>query len=195
MNQEELAAVIGKTAALMEQFDRRCGDIDARLQSLTQQLESLVGQVPAVVERSTDNILRTVPGQIMQRVGEGLEQSIRTHEARVHDSGSTLAQRAQTLAQQLQRMERLHKHMVWKTIAATATCLLLLLGGGAWLSMHYARVIRDNQIASELLSAYNRADVMLCEDGQLCANVQAQGMRYGAHEQYLPVKPRQLEQP
>lgn len=195
MNQEELATVIGKTAALMEQFDRRCGDIDSRLQSLSQQLESMALQLPAIVERSTDNAVRTLPGQIVHKLGEGLEQSVRTHEARLHDSGSTLAQRTQTLAQQLQRMERLHKHLVWKTITVTATCLLLLLGGGAWLATHYAGVIRHNQIAGELLNAYNHADVMLCGDGQLCANVQPKDKRYGANEQYLPVKPRPLEQP
>ena len=86
--------------------------------------------------------------------------------------------------------ERLHRLVVWKTAAAVAGCLALLLAGGVWLSMHYARVIRDNRLDAETVQAYNRADIARCGDGQLCARVDLKGRRFGDHGQYLPIKPR-----
>jgi antitoxin (DNA-binding transcriptional repressor) of toxin-antitoxin stability system len=56
--------------------------------------------------------------------------------------------------------------------------------------MHYASVIRDNQLSAELLRAYNGADVTLCDHGRLCANVDIRARRYGERGQYLPVAPR-----
>jgi hypothetical protein len=73
---------------------------------------------------------------------------------------------------------------------ALALALALLLVGGAWLSLHYTRVIRDNQLSAELLKAYNGADVILCGNGKLCANVDTRGARYGDNRQYLPVRSR-----
>ena len=91
---------------------------------------------------------------------------------------------------QLARLERLHRLLLWKTVGAVAACLVLLLAGGAWLSMHYAGVIRDNQLSAELLRAYNGADVTLCDGGRLCANIDTSARRYGERGQYVPVAPR-----
>ena len=56
--------------------------------------------------------------------------------------------------------------------------------------MHYTKVIEDNQITADLMRAFNRADVVLCEKNQLCANVDTKGKRYGDHKQYFPVPGR-----
>lgn len=56
--------------------------------------------------------------------------------------------------------------------------------------MHYARVIRDKQLAAGLLQAYNGADVTLCGKGVLCATVDIRGAHYGQNRQYLLVKAR-----
>jgi hypothetical protein len=56
--------------------------------------------------------------------------------------------------------------------------------------MHYADVIKQNQMSADLVTLYNHADVTIC-DGRLCANVDPKGKRYGQHGEYATVKERQ----
>jgi hypothetical protein len=190
MDEQELTALIGKTAALMEQFDRRCGDIDGRLQALAAELERVTRQVPTIVRQSADGTLATLPALVLDRMGSGLERPVQDYQQRVRTAGTEIEGAALRLSGQISRLERLHRLLLWKTVGAVAACLALLLGGGAWLSMHYAGVIRDNQLSAELLRAYNSADVTLCERGRLCARVDPAARRYGDHGQYAPVAPR-----
>lgn len=189
MHQDELTGLIARTAALMEQFERRCIDIDRRQQALSQDLQRLAQQVPAAVKQSADSSLQTLPGQLLGRVQAGLEQPVSAYEQRLRDAGVLLGDGSRTLAGQLQRMERLHRHLVWKTMGVALGSLLLVAVVGAWLSSHYYGEIRDNQIAAELLKAYDAADVVLCEQ-RLCANVDRESEAYGEQEQYLPVRAR-----
>lgn len=190
MDQQQLSALISKTAALMEQFDRRCGAIDGRLQTLTGELETVARQVPAIVRQSADGSLATLPALVMDRMSAGLERPVHDYQQRVRTAGTEIEGAALRLSGQLARLERLHLLLLWKTVGAVAACLVLLLGGGAWLSMHYAGVIRDNQLSAELLRAYNGADVTLCDGGRLCANIDTGARRYGERGQYVPVAPR-----
>ncbi|MDS0831781.1 relaxation protein, partial [Xanthomonas citri pv. punicae] len=96
---------------------------------------------------------------------------------------------AQSLADQLKRIERGQRLLLWKGAAVVLGSLLLLLGGGGWLLGQYRQQIRDTQLRAELLRAYNAADVTLC-GGQLCANVDTKGAAYGDRRQYRLVKPR-----
>jgi hypothetical protein len=66
----------------------------------------------------------------------------------------------------------------------------LLLAGGVWLSMHYAKIIEDNQLTAELMTTYNHADLVMCEKNQLCANVDTKAKHYGDRRQYVPVLAR-----
>ena len=68
--------------------------------------------------------------------------------------------------------------------------LALLLAGGIWLSLHYTRVIAENQLAAETTRAYNQADIARCGDGQLCAHVDLKAKRFGDQGQYVPIRPR-----
>lgn len=189
MIQDELSALIDKTATLMEMFERRTSDIDTRQQVLSEQLQGLAQQLPATVRQSADAALQILPQQILGKIGSGLDKPVNDYEQRLREAGALLRDGSQTLVQQLQRMERLHKQLVWKVVGVTATCLLVLVVGGAWLSSHYYQLVRDNQIAAELLTAYNAADVMVCEE-QLCVNVDPKGKRHGDQGQYLPARPR-----
>lgn len=190
MDEQQLSALISKTAALMEQFDRRCGDIDGRLQALAAELDRVTRQVPAIVRQSADGSLVSLPARVMDAVGCGLERPVHDYQQRVRTAGTEIESAALRLSGQIGRLERLHRLLLWKTVGAMAACLVLLLGGGAWLSMHYTDVIRNNQISAELLRAYNTADVTLCERGRLCANIDASAGRYGERGQYAPVAPR-----
>lgn len=190
MQEDELNALIDKTATLMAQYERRGERIDARLQALGRALQDLAGRVPEVVRDSADEALRSVSSRAADSVRAGLEAPLQDYRERLRRAGADIGGAAQVLAGQVDQIRRLHRAVVWKLFGAAVLALALLTGGGAWLSLHYARVIRDHQRAAELLQAYDRADVVLCGGGELCANVDAKRARYGDRGQYLPVKRR-----
>jgi hypothetical protein len=192
MDEQALSDLISKTAMLMEKFERNCNEIDQRQQALTQHLNDLTQRLPLVVQQSADSSLQTLPGELLGRVQSGLEQPVSQYEKRLSDAGAKVGEGSGALAQQLQRMERLHKHLVWKTAAVAIGSMVLVLVGGIWLSAHYYGIIRENQVSADLLKAYNSADVALCgkNNDQLCANIDRESAAYGAEGKYVPVKPR-----
>lgn len=187
MDEQELSALISKTAVLMEQFERRCADIDARLQSLGNQLEHTSEQVPAIVRQSADGSLMSLPGLVISKLGDGLEHPVHDYQQRLGVAGKAVEGAARQLSGELSQWQRLHRLLLWKAVAAVTTSLALLLVGGIWLSMHYAKVIRENQLTAEQLTAYRQADIAACGDSQLCAHVDLKGHRFGNHGQYLPI--------
>ena len=189
MNQDELTGVISQTALLMEQFERRCEHVGERLQTLIQDMDALTSQLPAVVRQSADASLKALPAQLIHQARDGLEQAAHGYQERLRSSGGEIATSTKVLAEQIRRMEQLHRHLVWKTVGATTICFALLLAGGVWLSVHYTKVIEQNQLSARLMKAYNEADVNLCGE-QLCAHVDTRAGRFGEHKQYLLVLPR-----
>src|SRR4030095_8188707 len=111
MDQDHLSALIAKTAVLMEQFERRCDEIERHQASLSQDLQHLAEQVPAVVRQSADQSLRTLTGEVAGR----LQQPVQDYERRLQRAGEELTTGAQELARQLVRLQHLHRHLVWKT--------------------------------------------------------------------------------
>lgn len=190
MNAQELTNLISKTAMLMEQFDRRCSAIEQRMQSLGGELQRTTQQVPSIVRQSADGSLVALPGLVMEKLGGGLDRPVHDYQQRVAVAGREVESAAQALSGQIERMQRMHRLLIWKTVAAVTGCLGLLLAGGIWLSMHYTQVIRENQLAADTTRAYNQADIARCGDDQLCAHVDLKGKRFGDHGQYLPIKPR-----
>ncbi len=190
MQQDELTALIDKTATLMAQYERRGAVIDARLQALGDTLQGLTQQLPLVVRMSTEGALQTLPAEMASLMRGALGPSIGEYRQRLDAAGQDIGTAAHALAAQISQLQRLHRQLIWNTTGAVALALALLLAGGAWLSLHYTRVIRDNQLSAELLKAYNGADVALCGSGKLCANVDTRGARLGQNRQYLPVKSR-----
>ena len=190
MEQDELTALIDKTATLMTQYERRGAAIDSRLQALGDALHGLTQQLPAVLKTSADGVLQALPSEMGSVLRTGLGQSMGDYRQRLDTAGRDVELASQALAGQLSRLQQLHRQLIWRTGGVVVLALVLLLTGGAWLSVHYTRVIRDNQLSAELLQAYNGADVTLCSNGKLCANVDTRGAHYGEHRQYLTVKPR-----
>lgn len=190
MQSDELNALIDKTATLMVQYERRGAHIDARLQELGDVLQGLTQQLPAVVKASTEGLLQTLPGEMAETVRAGLGESMSSYRQGLHVARGEVERATHALAAQISHLQNLHRRLVWKTIGAAWISLALLLGGGAWLSLHYIHVIRDNQLSAELVKAYSSADVVLCGTGELCANVDNKHARYGERAQYLPIKSR-----
>ncbi|GAB3374961.1 hypothetical protein GCM10027431_28150 [Lysobacter rhizosphaerae] len=167
MSEYNEVARISRIAALVEHFERRCEQSSAELRQLTQ-------QVPMVLRKAADDELKRLPGEIIASVRQGIERPVAGYEARLEEASQQLHKAAFALSAQLERAERLHKHLVWKVAGIALGTLALLLVAGGWLSNRYYDEIRRNQVAAELLKAYNAADVTLC-DGRLCANVGQQG--------------------
>jgi len=190
MQQDDVVALVNKTAELMVQFERRCADIEQHQQTQTEHLQHVIQQLPGITRQTAESALQTLPSLVLGNVKRGLEQPVAEYQQRLHESGTQVRNDMQTLAAQIQRMEQLQRHLVWKVSSVVLGSLLLLLVGGAWLSMHYIHVIEENQLSADLLKAYNAADVTLCDKGQLCANVDAKGQHYGDRKQYVPVIPR-----
>jgi hypothetical protein len=178
-NHENALALVSKLAAVVEQFDRRCEQTSRDIRQLAQ-------QVPLSIQRSADEQLRQLTGDIARHVQGGIEQPVQAYEQRLREASQQLQQASTTLARQLQQAEALQKHLAWKAAGITLGSLALLWGAGIWLSTHYYDEIRANQVSAELLKAYNQSDVTLCGH-QLCAKVDVKDKRYG---EYVPVKPR-----
>lgn len=182
MQYDELMELASKVAALMEQFERRCETLEERLQGLAQQL-------PVAFRQSSDGLLQHLPGQVLNKVREGLDRPLNDYEQRLRGAQGGLSEGSRIIDGQIRRLEALHRGLAWKVLGVTCGCLALLLAGGIWLSMHYARVIEENQLNADLLRRYNIADVVPCGE-QLCANVDPKGPRAGDHQQYLPIRTR-----
>lgn len=189
MDQQALTALISKTAQLMEQFERRCDHIGTGLHASTKQMDVLTSQLPGVVRQSADTALGVLPEQVLRSTRQGLDQAAHQYQERLDASGRAMAESTRVMTAQIQRLEKLHRHLVWKTVGAVAMCIVLLAVGGSWLSMHYAQVIKQNQLSAQLMKAYNEADVTLCE-GRLCAHVEPKARRFGSKGEYLLVAPR-----
>ncbi|USI99533.1 relaxation protein [Xanthomonas prunicola] len=189
MNAQEVITLVSNAAALMEQFERRCNELEKQQQRLIQQLEQVTQSLPVVASRSAEQMLQRVPDTLVRSIQQGIDQPVTGFEKRLQQAGSLIGEGAQSLSDQLKRIERGQRLLLWKGAAVVLGGLLLLFGGGGWLLTQYRQEIRDNQLRAELLRAYNGADVMLCGE-RLCANVDTKGAAYGDRRQYRPVKPR-----
>jgi uncharacterized phage infection (PIP) family protein YhgE len=190
LEQEELAGLITQTAALMEQFQQRTESIDTRLQELAQQLAGLADQLPYIVRQSADDAMQSIPSQVVGQTQTGLSHVVMEYQDRWGKASKEVGSASQLLSQRINALERLHRSLIWKTVGVALVSLIVLIGAAVWISMHFTDIIRENQISAELLKAYNRADVALCDNGKLCANVDIKGKRFGENREYLPVVSR-----
>jgi ElaB/YqjD/DUF883 family membrane-anchored ribosome-binding protein len=192
MHGADTGEAASNAAMLMYRFQQRCQAIEQQQQALADDLKLLTQQLPLVVRTAVEDSLRQLPKDVREKIDSALHQTVLEYRQRYELAGREVGQGAQHLNQEMGRIERIHRMLVWKAVGVTAACLALLLAGGAWLSMHYAGVIRDNQISAETLRTYNAADLVLC-DGRLCANVDMRGKRYGTHGEFVPVKTREVQ--
>lgn len=189
MHQDELEILIDKTATLMVQYERRGDAIDRRLHTLTEALERVSQQVPAAVGTSVSGVLHSLSEELAATLRGSLEPSMDGFRQSLRVGSGEMTKAVYALALQIGRLQRLHRLLIWKTTAVVLVALGVLLAGGAWLSLHYTRVIEANRIAADLMQAYSSADVVRCGK-HLCARVDAKAPRYGERGQYVPIKAR-----
>ncbi|GAA6142554.1 hypothetical protein [Hydrogenophaga sp. 5NK40-0174] len=189
MQEKDLSALVSKTAALMEQLQRRSQALEQKQAEAAQALQQLTQQVPGLVSHAATQQLQRLPEAVAAKVEAGVDAPVEQYEQRLQAAGVQVQQSADTITAQLQSLQRIHHGIAWKLSALLLGTLGVLLAGGGWLSWQYRQDIRNNQISARLLEAYNRSDVVICGDS-LCANVERNGRKFGDKGQYLPVKPR-----
>lgn len=192
MDQGELRVLISKTADLMESYQRNSDGMAQRQQVELQAIHALSQQVPGLIRQTAADSMNQLTGQLISHVRAGLEPATSHYEQRLRAGGSEAENVTRALSEQITSLRNVLRIMIWKLIGTVMAALLLLLAGGVWLSMHYTKVIEENRVSAELMKAYNRADMVRCGNGQLCANVgnSSKSQRYGDHHQYAPVTDR-----
>lgn len=95
----------------------------------------------------------------------------------------------QELEQGTQALRRQRSLWSWTAPLALVIGAVLVTLGSGWQVWHARQELQQIRIQTDLLRAYNAADVTLCE-GQLCANVEPDGKRHGERRQYRLVRPR-----
>jgi len=186
---EDIEALVFKTGALLEQFVRFCEQQGQHQTAMAQRLQHAVGSVPEQMRVSADKLFSTLPQTVTAQLDSGLSGPIKNYERKLEQSGEQLRERVAQLTQQLTQLESFSRRLMWKVAAMVIAALLVAVIGGASAVSYYRDQIRQNQLSAELLHAYNQADVTLC-GGQLCANVDKAGQKYGDHGQYQPVRLR-----
>jgi hypothetical protein len=156
---------------------------------MAERLQYAIGSVPEQMKQSADRLFSTLPQTVMVQLDSGLSAPIKSYERKLQQSGEQLQERVGQLTKQLAQLESFSRRLVWKIAAVVIAALLVAVVGGATAVSYYRDQIKQSQLSADLLHAYNQADVTLC-DGQLCANIDKSGQKYGEHGQYQPVRLR-----
>lgn len=150
-------SLLGKTAKLMEVY---------RLDSM---------QIREDMQRHFNDALAWQQQETAAWLQKELKQKL-------DDAGSKHIQNMETLHesmknqivqfnQYLSETNSKNKRLLFHICTCAVVCLTLLFGGGAWLSYHYASVIKKNQLDAELLTVINESDLFRCGD-RLCARTE-----------------------
>ena len=176
MHERELKAIVDHLLAVAARMDQHDGQLEQ--------------QVPATIEEQTARWLRTVAGKAETAAWEGLQPTLIACQLSVQN----LATEIDTAVTVLQGAQRgLASITRWVMIGMAVTLLfslIALIGTYAMLYGHYQT--RYNALAAQVtyLDTVNRADVVPCGDGQLCARIDDKAPRYGDKKQYRVVEPR-----
>jgi hypothetical protein len=186
VQKEDIEALVFKTGALLEQFVRYCEQQGQHQTALAERLQLVIASAPEQMKQSADRVFSTLPHTVTAQLDSGLSAPIKHYERKLEQSGAQLQERVAQLTRQLTQLESFSRRLVWKVAAVVIAALLVAIIGGATAVSYYRDQIRQSQLSAELLHAYNQADVTLC-NGQLCANVDKAGQKYGEHGEYQPV--------
>lgn len=189
MQADELMDVAVKTATLMEQFDRRSEAISRDNRQVAQELLQLADAIPARIGQSASSLFDTISDDAARRVRAAIDRPLSALNKEIVDGVERVGGMSRGLEAQINRLETLHRALVWKVFACVFGAIGLLALSAVLLGGYYEGQVRQNRIAADLLRAYNRADVRLC-DGRLCANVDPGATHYGKTGEYVVVRPR-----
>lgn len=183
MQSNELTELANKMAAAIARFEP-CS------QNIEQQQANLARQLPIMVQQKVDDVLQVLSSQAASAVREGLgpptdELQHRLRTIAIDTDKTTRALRAAQADVASQR-----RLMWWGLGSVLVLCMISLVA--TYQSLYGFYHARMTQLKAKItyLEAVNKADVVRCGDGLLCARVDTQSPRYGDKKQYRVVAPR-----
>lgn len=187
MDTEALKALVIQLAAVAERLDQRSQSAVQQVEQAGARLEQRAHRLGSSSAEFTREVSSALQRQAGEFLGKGVGDSIGEFNSQLSSCARAASAAARTLETERQALSRERRTWLWLGSGA------LLVGSTlAVVSSFYAVVtsreeIERNQIAADLLRAYDRADVTLCGD-RLCANVEDGAARHGADSQYRLVK-------
>lgn len=190
MDERELEGLISRTALLMERYQRICTELGQQQSQLSAALNGLAQSLPEQFRASADAAVAGLSRESTQVVKQALLAPVGAYEQQLAASANKVGRSSDALAAEVKRLQMASRGVLWKSIIVAVASVAILLGGAAWLGARYTSEIERSQIETQLLRAYNRADVVLCGKEQLCANVDARGKGLGEDGRYRQIRPR-----
>jgi len=190
MDERELEDLISKTALLMERYQRICAEMAQQQSHLSAALNGLTQSLPQQFRRSADNAIAGLTREGSAAVKHALLAPLGAYEQQLTASAEYVGRSTDALAAEVKRLQLTSRGVLWKSVTIALASGTTLLAGAVWLGDRYTTEIKRNQVEAQLLRAYNRADVVLCGEEQLCANVDTRGSGVGDNGRYRPVRPR-----
>ena len=189
MDTEAIKTLVIQLAAVAERLDQRS-------QSAVQQVEQAgamldqrahrLGSSSADFTREVFNALQRQSGEFL---GKGLGDSIGEFKSQLAACARAATTAARTLESERQALSRERRTWLWLGSGALLVASTLAMVSSFYAVVTSRKEVERNQIAADLLRAYDQADVTLCGH-RLCANVDDRGARQGADNQYRLVKSR-----
>ncbi|KAB8189294.1 hypothetical protein [Marilutibacter maris] len=187
MNDANLKETVVRAAELLDLFKRQSEEAGRANRDNAARLQRTVEEAPQQIRKAADEALARVPGEVAQAVRGGVGGSLAELERAAAASGKRIDAAGQGIARLANQAATVEKRLLTITVAVGLVLLLAaaVAAGGLW---YLQREISRNQVELELLRAYNRADVVLCQDGRLCARLEQDGT--GGDGEYRVVAPR-----
>ena len=174
MNTENLKETVVRAAELLDLFKRQSEEVGRANRDNAARLQRVVEEAPQQIRKAADDAFGRVSGDVAQAVRSGLGNSLNELQCAADDSRKQVDVAGQGFALLARQAAMLEKRLM-VVVAAVGLVLLLSVAIGAGGLWYLQREIASSQVELELLRAYNRADVVLCEDGRLCARFESGG--------------------
>lgn len=189
MEADDLKTLALRLAALGERLDQRSEAAGRRVEQAAAALDRGAQQLSASTAGFTRDVAQALRQQAGEIVGSGIGAAAGAFDQQVRDAAKSASAAARGLEAEVQALRRERRTWAWMGGGALLVGGLLAVGASLFAVYEGRRQLAQQRIEAELLRAYNRADVTLC-DGALCANVDDAGPRRGDRKQYRPVRLR-----
>jgi len=164
--------------------------LGARLALLADAIEDKTRHATRQIEASAKELLQSIESESHAAMNQASQQAMGKWTEQLNHSVESVKWATQALGEQRLVLSRTQQSLIYLGLGSLIIGCLLALGG-TWLwAKHYRDEVARLKPEAEFVRALNQADVVLCQDGRLCANIDAKVKRQGNKRQYQPVKPR-----
>lgn len=164
--------------------------LGTRLVLLANAVEDKTRDATRRIDASAKDLLQSIESESHAAMDKASQQAMGKWIEQLNDSMERMKWASRALGEQRLGLSRTQQSLTYLSLASLIIGCVLALGG-TWLwAKHYRDEVARLKPEADFLHALNQADVTVCSDGRLCANVETKGKRHGDHKQYQLVKPR-----